>query len=137
MSTKWHTTSAKHKAGKAQRASSQARVTSLIENTCRCQIFRADILFYLEFCADEQGLGKTVQAIALIVMEVPSRANAEAALADAQREQNMMALHPESAEARAARAAGIGIFPAGACGGSASASGDASPGTGLHISNMH
>ncbi|KAK9908100.1 hypothetical protein WJX75_002756 [Coccomyxa subellipsoidea] len=64
--------------------------------------------------ADEQGLGKTVQAIALIVLEPPSRADAEAAVSEAQREQNAMGLHPESAQARAARAAGIGIFPAAA-----------------------
>jgi hypothetical protein len=55
-----------------------------------------------------------VQAIALIVLEPPSRADAEAAVSEAQREQNAMGLHPESAQARAARAAGIGIFPAAA-----------------------
>lgn len=63
--------------------------------------------------ADEQGLGKTIQALALIVSEEPTREDAAAALADAQREQNAMALHPESAQARAARAAGIGISPVG------------------------
>ncbi|BDA45031.1 Helicase-like transcription factor [Coccomyxa sp. Obi] len=74
--------------------------------------------------ADEQGLGKTIQALALIVSEEPTREDARAALADAQREQNAMALHPESAQARAARAAGIGINPVGrSAGASCSAEG--------------
>lgn len=60
--------------------------------------------------ADEQGLGKTVQAIALIVMEPPSLEDAADALAEAERMESNAALHPESAEARAARAAGAGVF---------------------------
>lgn len=54
-----------------------------------------------------------MQMISLIVSELPTRADAEAALADAQREAAAAAAHPESREARAARAAGIDIFPAG------------------------
>ena len=78
--------------------------------------------------ADEQGLGKTIQALALIVSEEPTREDARAALADAQREQNAMALHPESSQARAARAAGIGISPVGTSARACSSAGDSNPG---------
>ena len=60
--------------------------------------------------ADEQGLGKTVQALALIVSEPPTLEDAAGALAAAEREQSSAALHPESREARAARAAGAGVY---------------------------
>ncbi len=60
--------------------------------------------------ADEQGLGKTVQAIALIVSEPPTLEDAAGALAAAEREQSSAALHPESREARAARAVGAGVY---------------------------
>ena len=60
--------------------------------------------------ADEQGLGKTVQAIALIVSEPPTLEDAACALAAAEREQSSAALHPESREARVARAAGAGVY---------------------------
>ena len=63
--------------------------------------------------ADEQGLGKTVQAIALIVSEPPLAIDASDALTAAEQAQRNLALHPESAEARAARAAGAGIFAPG------------------------
>ncbi|CAL8469222.1 g8763 [Coccomyxa elongata] len=78
--------------------------------------------------ADEQGLGKTIQALALIVSEELTREDAAAALADAQREQNAMALHPESAHARAARAAGIGISPVGRSAGACSSAEDSNLG---------
>ena len=63
--------------------------------------------------ADEQGLGKTVQAIALIVSEPPLAIDAVDALTAAEQAQRNLALHPESAEARAARAAGAGVFAPG------------------------
>ena len=63
--------------------------------------------------ADEQDLGKTAQAIALIVSEPPLAIDAADALTAAEQAQRNLALHPESAEARAGRAAGIGILAPG------------------------
>ena len=50
-----------------------------------------------------------MQAIALIVSEPPTLEDAADALMAAEREQSSAALHPESQEARAARAAGAGV----------------------------
>ena len=51
-----------------------------------------------------------MQALALIVSEPPTLEDAADALAAAEREQSSAALHPESREARAARAAGASIY---------------------------
>ena len=51
-----------------------------------------------------------MQALALIVSEPPTLEDAAAALTAAEREQSSAALHPESREARAARAAGAGVY---------------------------
>lgn len=72
---------------------------------------------------DEQGLGKTVQAIALIVSEPPTKTDAAQALVAAEQAQTNLRMHPESQESRAARAAGAGVFMPGradAAGGMAS-----------------
>ena len=62
-------------------------------------------------CADEQGLGKTVQMLALIVSKGPTAAEAHKALEDAKRSQRNMELHPLGSAARAARAAELGMSP--------------------------
>ena len=55
--------------------------------------------------ADEQGLGKTVQMLALIVTRHPSRKNAESALKQARRELHVQEFHALGRSARDQRAA--------------------------------
>ena len=67
--------------------------------------------------ADEQGLGKTVQMLALIVTRGPTAADARKALDNAQRSQHSMELHPLGSAARLARAAQLGLPAPGSLGG--------------------
>ena len=55
--------------------------------------------------ADEQGLGKTVQMLALIVSNPPSRENAERALRNSRREQDIVQYHALGRSAHDQRAA--------------------------------
>lgn len=55
--------------------------------------------------ADEQGLGKTVQMLALIVSNVPTRDNAARALLNCKREENVVQYHALGSSARDQRAA--------------------------------
>ncbi|KAK9811296.1 hypothetical protein WJX72_001345 [[Myrmecia] bisecta] len=66
--------------------------------------------------ADEQGLGKTVQMLALIVSEPPTKQDAEKALKEAGRAQNAMQAHALSSSSRAARQASGGADQAGGSG---------------------
>lgn len=61
--------------------------------------------------ADEQGLGKTVQMLALIVSKGPAPEDARKALNIAKRQQDAMQLHPLGSAARLARAAQLGVSP--------------------------
>ena len=61
--------------------------------------------------ADEQGLGKTVQMLALIVSNGPTVAEARSALRNAQHSHESMQAHPLGSAARAARAAQLGLSP--------------------------
>ena len=64
--------------------------------------------------ADEQGLGKTVCCAALIVSRGPTAQEHRMALDHAKRSNTAMELHPLSSQARAVRAAQLGISPAAA-----------------------
>lgn len=55
--------------------------------------------------ADEQGLGKTIQMLALIVSASPSKDNAEYALKNCTREEKNMQFHALGRSARDQRAA--------------------------------
>ena len=54
--------------------------------------------------ADEQGLGKTVQMLALIVSNVPDKENALRALKNCKRDENVVQYHPLGQSSRDRRA---------------------------------